>query len=299
MLNRRAFIQGLTHSPILGVIFPPIIARQAFQIGIADFVVHGQMKPEVALTVINAMSDIFAVPGKAKPTFQIGGPTVLGTRLQKQDIHLAIMTGIEYGWIHADFPELRPLVTAYTSDIRLNACILVPLESQVKNLSELRGQSIVLPRRLQHYPLLYLQQRILEQGAEPKQYFSKVLSSNDSDEAVEMVVEKKAASILVDMDSWNGYQERKPGRARKLRMVDKSDPFPTAVTLYHPDAWSEKDLQLLKELLCTAHSRPFTRQILNFWRISKFVPHSTDYQTVVKKILNEIPKPMLPFCPEY
>ncbi|MFT3883324.1 MAG: PhnD/SsuA/transferrin family substrate-binding protein [Gemmatales bacterium] len=297
LLTRRTFMSFLAATPFLNLLGSAQGKAPLFEIGIADFVMHGQMKTEVANIVVQAMADVFAIPGKPKPTFQFGGPMVLGGRLQKHDIHLAIMTGIEYAWISSSFPELVPLVTAFTSDIRLKACIVVPTESKAESFSHLKGQSIVLPKRLQHFPLLYLQQEILEQGVEPKNYFSRILLTNDTDEGIETVVDKKASGILVDSESWKVYQERKPGRAKKLKVIDESDSFPTSAVLYHPQAWAAADLKLVSDVLCTAHTRPFTRQILNFWRISKFIPYSHEYQTVVKDILNEMPKPMMPFAP--
>jgi len=297
MITRRHFINGLMASAFPGAIFAARNSEAPFHIGIADLLIHGQMKPEVANTVVKAMADVFAIPGRPKPDFKIDTASVLASKLQKQEIHLAILTGIEYGWIHASFPELLPLVTAYTTDIRLKACIVVPAESKVKNLKDLKGQSLVLPKRLQHYPLLYLQKELLDEGCEPKNYFDHIVASSDTDEGIETVVEKGAAAVLVDVESWKGYQERKPGRAKKLKVIDESESFPTAAVLYHPTVWGAEELKTLNTVLCSAHTRPFTRQLLNFWRMSKFVPYSADYQKVVKGILVELPKPMEPFKP--
>ncbi|MFT3880723.1 MAG: PhnD/SsuA/transferrin family substrate-binding protein [Gemmatales bacterium] len=298
MITRRTFLNVLAATPLLSVLGQVKGMAPEFEIGITDFVMLGQMKPQVAGIVIQAMADVFAIPGKPKPTFQFGGSMILGKRLQQNDIHLAIMSGIEYAWSKANFPELVPLVTAFTSDVRLKACIVVPSDSKAIHLSDLKGQIMVLPKRLQYFPLLYLQQEILEQGADPKNYFSRIVLTNDTDEGIETVVEKKGGAVLVESDSWRVYQERKPGRAKKLRILGESDSFPTGAVLYHPGAWSTEDLKLFKDLLCNAHIQPFTRQILNFWRITKFVPYSPDYQSVVKGILGEIPKPMTPFSTE-
>ena len=297
MFTRRQFVNGLIASALPGAMVAARCTETPFRIGIADLLIYGQMKPEVANTVVNAMADVFAIPGRPKPDFAIGSAAALAGKLQKQEIHLAIMTGIEYGWMNAGFPELLPLVTAFTTDIRLKACIVVPAESKAKSLKDLKGQTIVLPKRLQHYPLLYLQQELLDGGSEPKNYFGSIVAYADTDEGIETVVEKGAAAVLVDVESWKGYQERKPGRAKKLKVIDESEPFPTAAVLYHPTVWGAEELKTLNTVLCSAHTKSFTRQLLNFWRISKFIPYSADYQKVVKGILAELPKPMEPFRP--
>jgi ABC-type phosphate/phosphonate transport system substrate-binding protein len=297
MFTRRQFVNGLMASAFPGAMVSARCAESPFVIGIADFLILGQMKPDVAQTVVKSMADVFAIPGRPKPDFKIAAATELAGKLQKKEIHLAILTGIEYGWIHSKFPELLPLVTVFTTDIRLKACIIVPAESKVQNIKDLKGQTLALPKRLQHFPLLYLQQELLEEGCEPKNYFDRIVHSSDTDEGIEMVVDKGAAGVLVDVESWKGYQERKPGRAKKLKVIGESEPFPTAAVLYHPAVWGTEELKTLSTVLCSAHTRPFTRQLLNFWRMSKFIPYSDDYQKVVKGILAELPKPMEPFRP--
>lgn len=297
MFTRRQFINALMASAIPGAIVSARCAETPFCIGIADLLIQGQMKPEVANTVVKAMADVFAIPGRPKPDFKIGAASELAGKLQKQEIHLAVLTGIEYGWIHARFPELLPLVTVFTTDIRLKACIVVPAESSVKTFKDLKGQTLVLPKRLQHFPLLYLQQELRDERCEPKNYFDRIVHSSDTDEGIETVVDKEAAAVLVDVESWKGYQERKPGRARKLKVIVESEPFPTAAVMYHPTVWGVEELKTLSKVLCSAHTRPFTRQLLNFWRMSKFVPYSAEYQQVVNSILIELPKQMEPFKP--
>src|SRR5262245_51665950 len=137
MFNRRAFLNLLAASSATWMVKPIHGLNPSFNIGISDSVINGQMKPEVAHIVVRAMADIFEIPGKPKADFHFGAASLLAKRLQKQEINLAIMTGIEYGWVGAELPELLPLVTAYTTDIRLKACVLVPTDSKAKNISDL------------------------------------------------------------------------------------------------------------------------------------------------------------------
>src|SRR4029079_3234601 len=104
----------------------------------------------------------------------------------------------------------------------------------------------------------------------------------------------KAGAVLVDTASWATFQERKPGRSKRVRFLDRSHPFPTAAVLHEGQAWQSSDLKQLQTTLFAAHEGAFTRQILNFWRITKFVPYSAEYQAVVKNIVQEIPKPVSP-----
>jgi ABC-type phosphate/phosphonate transport system substrate-binding protein len=206
------------------------------------------------------------------------------------------MPGIEYGWVHSRYPGLVPLATVFASDIRLGACVLVRTDSQAKSLQDVKGQTIALPKRLQYHTHVFLHLAIQKLGAEPQGFFAHALPSADVDAGIESVVENEAAAILVDTDSWKTYQERKPGRSQKLRILIQSQPFPTAAVLYQRQTWDEKELQQIEEILCTAHLKAFTRQILNFWRISKFVKYTEEYEQVVKDIVRDIPNPVFPAC---
>jgi ABC-type phosphate/phosphonate transport system substrate-binding protein len=146
----------------------------------------------------------------------------------------------------------------------------------------------------QFHTRLYLHCAIVKAGGNPEGYFSRGLTSGDTDEGIESVADREAAAVLVDTASWAVFQERKPGRAKRLRVLDRSRPFPTAVVLYPPQSWVDKELKQLQAALFAAHEGAFTRQILNFWRISKFVPYSAEYKRVVDDILLDIPKPVSP-----
>lgn len=290
MISRRAFLASLSLASC-----PSLFATTStFSIGISEAILNGQMKPEAAQLVFQSMSGIFEVPGKPKPRFQFAGSTALAQQLQTQRLDLAVVTGIEYGWLSTAHPELVPLVAAFVSDIRLKACILVPADSELKTIADLKGKSIVLPQKLQFHTCLYLHHEIKKAEGDPLGFFDQTVCGVDTNDGMETVVDKKAEAILIDQESWRVFQERKPGRSKKLKLMDESEAFPTAAVLYHPSTWKAQELAQLKGTMCEAHEKPFTRQILNYWRISKFVPCCAEYQSVVQNILKEIPKPVQP-----
>jgi len=286
MFTRRTFLGSLMASLI------PPGGKAGFQIGVSDAALMGQMKPKETEPSSLAMQGVFEIPGMPQAQFQTGTASQLAKRLQHQEIHLAIMTGIEFGWNRTEYPELLPLVIAYVTDIRVKACLLAPADSKAKDIIDLKGQSCIFPQRLQHHPFVYLHQEIVEAGGVPKGFFDRTPGASDTDDGIEKVLAKEAPAILVDADSWNVFQERKPGRARKIKVLDQSNAFPTTAILYHPAKWKEKDIAVHKRALCTAHERPFSRQILNFCGIKEFVPYTTDYQNVVNTIVREIPQPV-------
>jgi ABC-type phosphate/phosphonate transport system substrate-binding protein len=299
MMHRRSFLHSLLAIPTscsAAWAFGEPNEKPTFHIGISDTLIRGQMNPAAAPMLLQPMAEVFSLPAKQAAQFQLDRPAGLAKRLQDSNIQLGIMPGIEYGWIHPQYPNLVPLATVFASDIRLGACVLVRADSQVKSLANLKCQTIALPQRLQYHSHLFLHLAIEKLGAEQQGFFARVLTSADVNDGIESVVDQEAVAVLVDTDSWKTYQERKPGRSQKLRVLIQSQPFPTSAVLYQRQSWDEKELQQIEEILCTAHLRAFTRQILNFWRISKFVKYTDEYEQVVKDIVRDIPNPVTPAC---
>lgn len=298
-MNRRSFLHSLLTLPATcsaAWAFDENSEKPTFHIGISESLIRGQMSPAAAPVLLQPMAEVFSLPGKQAAHFQVGQPPGLAKQLQDSSLQLGIMPGIEYGWIHPQHPSLVPLATVFASDIRLGACVLVRGDRQTKSLRDLKGQTIALPKRLQYHTHVFLHLAIQKLGADPQAFFAHALASGDVDAGIESVVDNEAAAVLVDTDSWKTYQERKPGRSQKLRMLIQSQPFPTAAVLYQRQSWDEKELLQIEEILCTAHLKAFTRQILNFWRISKFVKYTDEYEQVVRAIVRDIPDPVLPAC---
>lgn len=293
MFTRRAFLGSV----IAALATSSMDARwyqRLIRVGIAESLIHGQPKDDESNLLKQSMSEVFEVPGKPKCQFEFDTAAALAKRLQCEELNLSVMSGLEYAWIGNGYPDLAPLVIAYTTDVRMKACLLVLEESNVKTVLDLRGKSICLPERLPQHAYIYLHQAIHKRGGNPEGFFGRSLPQTDSNEGIESVIDEKADAILLDVDSWKGYQERKPARAKKLRMLDQSMAFPTAAVLYHKNSWNKLETAMFKLGLCTAHQKPYSRQLLNFWGISKFVLPTALYRRTLEDVLCEIPQSVTP-----
>lgn len=289
MYTRRAFLGGLLASLAPSVLDASWLEKR-YRVGVSETLFNIQENEPVN----TSMTSVFEVAGKPKCQFEFGQASAIVKRLEDEHINLALFNGIEYAWLKAGYAELPPLVTAYTTDIRMRACIVVREDSKEKTLLDLKGKTILMPERLPHHAYVYLHHAIMKQGGDPKTYFKQSTTISDSNEGIESIIDEQADSILLDHDSWIGYQERKPARAKKLRVLQKSVAFPTAVILYNKNSWSRLEILMLRMGLCNAHQKPYSRQLLNFWGVSKFVPCTAKYQKAVEEILREIPDPITP-----
>ncbi len=297
MLNRRSFLFLLMSMPILGATIlagdPPPVTK-TLSISISDSVIHGQTTPAAALIQVQPLTEVFAIVGGVRPSFNFVPPETLAKDLQDGKTNLGVITGVELGWLGDKAKGLTPLAIAYTSDIKLKAYVLMLKNNKTPSMLELKGKKLAMPRRTQHHAQVFLHDRIARAGGQPQGFFGTSVVPPDTDAAIESVLDKEVDAVIVDGTSWEVFQERKPGRAKKLMVVAESPSFPTAAIVYKPGSIPEADVKKLRDGLYTAHQSPFCRQILNFWRISQFIPSSPEYDVLVKEIVKDYPQSIIP-----
>jgi ABC-type phosphate/phosphonate transport system substrate-binding protein len=295
MHHRRSFLVLAAVLPLLAVtIVPAGDPVKTFNIAISDSVIRGQTTPAAAMIQVQPMSQLFSLVGGVKPQFSFESPESLAKNIQDGKVQLGVITGIELGWLGDKAAGLQPLAIAYTSDIKNKAYVLMRKDVQTKTLRDFQGKKLSMPRRTQHHAQVFLHDSLHRTGASPQGFFASSPTPPDTDAAIEAVLDKEMDLVVVDGTSWEVFQERKPGRARKLVVVAESPNFPNAALIYKPGNISEAELKKLRDGLFTAHQQPFCRQILNFWRITQFIPSTPEYDALVKNIVKEFPEPIIP-----
>jgi ABC-type phosphate/phosphonate transport system substrate-binding protein len=295
MHSRRAFVCLLVMLPVVATL---VVAGdtpvKSFHITISDSVIRGQTTPAAAMIQMQPMSELFAIMGGVKPQFSFESADNLAANLQSGKTQLGIISGIELGWLGDKAKGLTPLAIASTSDIKLKAYVLARTDKRTPRLRDMQGKKLSMPRRTQQHTQIFLHNSLTRDGLTPHGFFASSPVPPDTDAAIEAVLDKEMDLVVIDGQSWEVYQERKPGRAKKLMVIAESPNFPTAALVYKPGNIPDAELKKLQDGLFTAHNQPFCRQILNFWRISQFVPSTPEYDMLVKNIVKEIPEPIIP-----
>ncbi len=270
------------------------LVKKPFHIGISDALIRGQTTPAAAMIQVQPLAEVFSMVGGCRPQFQFDSPEGLAKSLHEGKIQLAVMPGIELGWLGEKAQGLAPVALAYTNDIKLKAYVLTRRDTKLDNIASLKGNKVAMPRRSQHHTQVFLHQTIANAGCQPQGFFAFSPTPPDTDAAIECVLEKEIPAVVIDGQSWEVYQERKPGRARRLKVIAESPSFPTAALVVKPGKIDQADFDNLRNGLLTAHTKPFCRQIMNFWRISQFVAPTPEYEALVKSIVKDIPQPITP-----
>lgn len=298
ILHRRNFLVLVLAFPLA---LTTLLAGDAptvksFHITISDSLIRGQTTPAAALIQVQPLSEVFAILGGVRPQFNFDSSDALAKNLTDGKTQLGILSGIELGWLREKANGLSTLAIAYTSDIKLKAYVLMRKDSDDNNRSllGLKGKKLSLPRRTQQHTQIFLHDSINRCGCQPQNYFGSTAVSSDTDAAIEAVLDRDVDAVVIDGQAWEVFQERKPGRAKKLMVVAESPNFPTAALIYKPGNIPDVELKKLRDGLYSAHQQPFCRQILNFWRISQFIPATPEYDQLVKNIVKDFPQPIIP-----
>jgi len=264
------------------------------RIGLSQALFRGT-DSRLMLALMQPLSELFSSQTGVVCEFTIlADPAEIGRDLDSGQLQFGIMHGIDYAWIRNQYPDVRPLLLCSNGTIALKAYILVRQDSPYRNISDLKGKTIAFPKRNLNHCYLYTHKVIVEAGELPAAFFGPSPEPANIDQALDWVFEGKAACTVVDGVSLETYQQRKPGRAKALRILRESNYYPTAAVLYCPKKLSDDVREKVYLGLSTAHERVAGRQLLTLWRLSAFVPPPPEYERLLVSVLKDHPRPIIP-----
>src|SRR5262249_18859600 len=153
------------------------------------------------------------------------------------------LMGYELAWLRSKDPKLRPLVIAVNGDLPLCAHLMVQKDNPANSMKELQGKTFALPKDTLPFCRLFIQRLCQAQAKSPKDFFNEPTTPPTLEDALDDVIDRVVASTVVDSLCLDSYKRRKPGRATKLKEVQKSIPFPSGAIIYHEGDLEEKELQ--------------------------------------------------------
>jgi len=208
-------------------------------------------------------------------------------------LHLGVMQGVEYAWLKDRYPRLKPALLACNEQAALRA-FLVGGNGDTRSIKDLRNQPFAMPKFSLNHCYFYLDHAVRRAGHDPKSYFGPATRPANPEAALDAVVDGKAPATVVDGLALQTYRERKPGRARRLRVIEESCDYPAAAFIARADAADAETVKNFQEGMAQVHRHVLGRQVLTFWRLSRFEPVSDDYAKLLDGILKVHPEPITP-----
>jgi ABC-type phosphate/phosphonate transport system substrate-binding protein len=223
--------------------------------------------------------------------FPAGDAIQLGGKLASEKLQLGVFNGFEFAWARLKFPRLQPLVIAVNKSRQARAYLVVRKDCKASALADLEGKTLALPRFTREYTRLFLERACQEKGKDLQEHFGKVTIPPDIEDALDNVVDGQADATAVDSVALENFQQRKPGRLAKLRVLQESEPFPAAVVAYCPGGIDETRLQRFHDGMIGASQTDRGKRMLSMCRMTGFEEVPADYSERLDAIAKAYPAP--------
>jgi ABC-type phosphate/phosphonate transport system substrate-binding protein len=216
----------------------------------------------------------------------------LAAQLEKDELKLAVLQGVEFAWEVEKHPQIRPLAIIVNQSRDRQAVLVVRKDSGVKRWSDLKAAAVALPLRSRLHCHLFLERQCRECGLKPQSFFSRITGSENIEEALDDLVDGVVDAAAVDRIGIAAYARRKPGRFEKLKVIFTSERFPDTVVAYRAGAFDAPTLQHFREELLKADKKFIGRHILTLWMVTAFEPVPADYDQLLSQIRRKYPAPV-------
>lgn len=216
----------------------------------------------------------------------------VGKMLADKKVDLGVFHGFEYAWAQGKFPELQPVMVAIYKHRGLRANIVVRDDCPAKTLQELKGKEMALPLNSKGHCRLYLDTCCAGCGGEcPKAFFKDVTRPANVRAALDDVVGGTVQAAVVDGEFLESYAELKPGCFNRLKVLSKSELFPSGVLACRKGALDEATLDRFREGLTQAHKSIRGRDLMLMFKIGAFEPPPSNYSQMLTDIVRVYPAP--------
>jgi ABC-type phosphate/phosphonate transport system substrate-binding protein len=213
--------------------------------------------------------------------------------LEKKQLDMVILHGIEYAWIQKKHPDLEPLLIAVNKHRDEKAYLIVNKNGPVKSVADLRGKTLAMPEGTKLACRMYLQ-RICRESAkqDPGAFFDKTVKYSSAIEALDDLCRDKVQAAIVDTIDLKFYQEvKEPTFNKNLKVLVESKSFPPAVVLCKKGGLEQNTIAQFRIGLLQAHKSAEGKELLDQWKISTFEEVPKDYIQNLGEVLKTYPAP--------
>jgi ABC-type phosphate/phosphonate transport system substrate-binding protein len=292
---RPALGQVLLFSLVLGMpVYPACRGSEPIRIGMAESLVRDIPKAVVEAGIPSFRFLMQQATGLRSTVVPPLSAEELTAKLDKDELKLAVLQGVEFAWALEKHPQIRPLAIVVNRQRDREAVLVVRKDSGVQKFRDLKGRSVGLPLRSRLHCHLFLERLCRECGLAPQSFFSRITGPESIEDALDDVVDGVVPAVMVDRVGIAAYARRKPGRFDKLKILCTSERFPDTVVAYRAGAFDEPTLQHFRDELIKADKKLIGRHILTLWMVTAFEPIPADYDDLLRATRRTYPVPTAP-----
>lgn len=277
---------GLGIVPLLVAAAEPLAKPTLFRVAMVGYL-FDENKEQMLRQMGPFIEDMQRDTGTKAEFVIIDDLPALTRELKEGRVQVAILPSLDFGWLRAEVPNLKPLLLAGVDGGRLRAQVFVPAKSTLASLAELKGQALAWPRRNPQHVRFFLER---EFGAAPEKAFQ-LQEARNIDQALEDTIDGKVKAAVVNFSAAKVFAEQKPGRFGRLKLLAESTDFPAPVVAYVPSAGEEERVRKFADAMKKSNQTESGRQTLTLWKLKGFEDLPADFEEQVTAILKKYPKP--------
>jgi ABC-type phosphate/phosphonate transport system substrate-binding protein len=213
----------------------------------------------------------------------------LADRMSKGELHLGFFQGYEFAWVQERYPALKPLSIAVTGERYPVACVLTRRDNKARDFAGLRKHSFSIPISCHGFLRLFVERQCKANGVDMEEYFTKIASPDNFEDALDDVVDGIVNATVVDGAALAAYKRRKPGRFKRLTEVTRSQPFPPAVVAYYGTVLDQATLRRFRDGLLGAARKEKGQTLLTLSRLTAFEAVPDDFGAVLTQARRAYP----------
>jgi ABC-type phosphate/phosphonate transport system substrate-binding protein len=266
------------------------LPKEPIQVGMPKSMVTGV--PEIFVDILGErlgvlMKEFTGMDGK----LQVGGSAYdVAKKLDDAQVKLGVFQGVEFAWVRARHPDLKPLMLLLSSATKVHAQMVVRKDSGVAKIADLRGKGIACPKKSKVHCHIFLEGACARAGErDPKAFFGAVQRPGTAEMALNDLVAGKCDAVLVDQVEVEFYRRLKPGDFSGLQVLETSEAFPAAVIAYREGALSAAAVERFRTGMLKANKSERGQDIMNMWHITSFEPVHEGYLRHLDEIVRVYP----------
>jgi ABC-type phosphate/phosphonate transport system substrate-binding protein len=215
----------------------------------------------------------------------------LADKMAKGEMELGVFQGYEFAWAQEKYPELKPLALTVNVYVYPVGYVVVRGDNPAKDFAGLQGQSLSMPSTGQRCLRLFVDRECQANGKKTEDFFAKVMTPDNVEDAIDDVVDKVVQAAVVDRASLEAFKRRKPGRFEQLKEVAKSQPFPPALVAHYDKVADPGALALCEKGLLAASRKEKGETMLTLFRLTGFAKAPDDFEKVLAETRKNYPAP--------
>jgi ABC-type phosphate/phosphonate transport system substrate-binding protein len=213
----------------------------------------------------------------------------MAEQLDQGKLQLGVFQGFEFAWAKEKCADLRPLVVA-VPHCEIRVCLLVRADSKMASVADLDGKKVGIPAGTRDYARMYLE-KLRAAEATAAEIDFELVKPDDADEALEDVIDGKLSAAVVTEASRSSFQDNKPGRYRRLKLLARSPTWPLAVIAYKKGLVDTNVLNSCAAGFTGAEGDIHFAVPLRVMQLKGFAAVPRDYSEQLAEILRAYPAP--------